>query len=105
MKKTKFESRLDNIRGRANLRLVKRMKHADGMGTLKEYLERIGLAAELEEKYADKEYDAVEVMASAEELLDQRISRARQKGYLKDYLSYVNMLDILLIYRPYLRAV
>lgn len=94
MKRARFDERLDAVIEQALKRLYKRMKWAYFRGELREYLARIGLAAVME-----KELDAgnfQEIQEAAGNLLKMKIQRARKKGYLKDYLRKVNMMDILL---------
>ncbi len=94
MKRARFDERLDAVIEQALKRLYKRMKWAYFRGELREYLARIGLATVME-----KELDAgnfQEIQEAAGNLLKMKIQRARKKGYLKDYLRKVNMMDILL---------
>lgn len=94
LKKARFEERLDGVIAEAVKRLSGRMKTAYFRGELLEYLKRIGLAAALASEIEDGEFKIIR--SGAKKILEERIKRARQKGYLKDYLKQLNMMDILM---------
>ena len=94
VRRARFEERLDAVIDQALHRLHKRMKWAYFRGELREYLMRIGLAVD-----TDGDLDVArfrEIREEAGKLMTTKIQRARRKGYLKDYLRKINMMDILL---------
>ena len=93
MRRARFEKRLDAVIEQALKRLHKRMRWAYFRGELREYLARIGLAVDMEVDLGLGKFR--EVQEKAGQLMTSKIQRARQKGYLKDYLRKINMMDIL----------
>lgn len=96
MKRARFDERLDVVIEEALRRLYKRMKWAYFRGELREYLLRIGLPVDTEHSLDVRQFR--EIQAEAGRLMTTKIQRARKKGYLKDYLRKINMMDILMNY-------
>ena len=94
VKRARFNERLDVVIDEALRRLYKRMKWAYFRGELHEYLARIGLPMERKGELDVSRFR--EMQESAGRLMAEKIQRARRKGYLKDYLRKINMMDILL---------
>lgn len=89
-----FEEKLDGILTRAALRLQERMRLAYFRGELVEYLGKLGLKDEIDESILARE-SLLELQDEAVLVLARKIRYARKRGYLKDYLKQVNMLEIL----------
>ena len=90
MKHDGFDERLDGILVRAAIRLQERMRLAYTRGNLSAYLNRIGLGKLLEPSLLAR--------GSLLELQDEAaksIRKARLRGYLKDFLGQINMLELL----------
>ena len=96
MKRARFDERLDVVIEEALRRLYKRMKWAYFRGELREYLMRIDLPVDMESLPDVKRFREIQVKAG--QLMTTKIHRARKKGYLKDYLRKINMMDILMNY-------
>ena len=94
MSKARFNERIIGVVAEAARRLTYRMKRAYFRGELPEYLERIGLAKELPEEISEGDFKYIHKQAQS--VLERNIRQAVRNGYLKDYLSRVNMMDILL---------
>ena len=94
MRKAGFDDRLDGILAWAAIRLQERMRLAYFRGNLPEYMERIGLARDLEPELISKG-SLLEIQDEAVVLLANKIRYARRAGYLKDFLEQVNMLELL----------
>lgn len=93
MKHAGFEARLDGILALSAARLTERMKIAYLRGTLAAYLQRIGLAEEMETELESAALP--ELQERAREILAARIRRARRYGYLKECLRRVGLLELL----------
>lgn len=89
-----FEERLDGILTRAALRLQERMRLAYFRGELIDYLGKLGLKEEIDESILERE-SLLELQDEAVLVLARKIRYARKKGFLKDYLKQVNMMEIL----------
>ena len=97
MRKARFDERLDIVIANALDRLANRMRLAFFRDDLTEYLTRIGLADALPTLPATADFPTA--VKKVQGILARRIRRARQKGYLKDYLRQINMTDLLLFKR------
>ena len=95
MRKARFDERLDIVIAEALKRLSDRMQLAYLRGDLPGYLMRIGLLDALPEGVLT-ETDFSVTVKRLQGIVALRIKRARQKGYLKDYLRQINMTDLLL---------
>ena len=91
----RFDERLDSVIDEALKRLSDRMQLAYFRGDLSGYLMRIGLADALPNQPKSTELPAA--VKKVQGILARRIRRARQKGYLKDYLRQINMVDLLIL--------
>ena len=91
--KVPFEARLDDINRRAIKRLHERMRWAYSRRRLDDYLAQIGFAYEGAQNLERAEL--VRLSQKLAVLLASRIRHARKKGYLKDYLRFINMQDLL----------
>ena len=95
MRKARFDERLNVVIAEALKRLANRMRLAYFRGDLTGYLTRIGLSDALP-NMPDETAEFSAAVKKVQGILARRIKRARQKGYLKDYLRQINMMDLLL---------
>ncbi len=95
MRHINFDERLDGIMARAVIRLQERMQLAYNRGRLREYLERIDFANDIDPKTIDSG-SLIELQDQAVVLLAVKMRRARRAGYLKDFLKQINMLELLM---------
>ena len=89
MRHINFDERLDGIMARAVIRLQERMQLAYNRGRLREYLERIDFANDIDPKTIDSG-SLIELQDQAVVLLAVKMRRARRAGYLKDFLKQIN---------------
>lgn len=94
MKGKRFDKRLDGILRAARVRLMERLRFAFFRGRAEEYLGEIHLASGLQSELANGKLLPLEKAAA--DLLETRICLARRKGYLRNYLAEVHMLDLLM---------
>lgn len=94
MKHDGFDERLDGILVRAAIRLQERMRLAYFRGNLSAYLNRIGLGKYLEPSLLERG-SLLELQDKTAVALAGAIRKARAKGYLKDFLEQINMLELL----------
>ena len=94
MKHDGFDERLDGILVRAAIRLQERMRLAYTRGNLSAYLNRIGLGKLLEPSLLARG-SLLELQDEAAIALAKSIRKARLRGYLKDFLGQMNMLELL----------
>jgi hypothetical protein len=94
MKHTSFDERLDGILVRAAIRLQERMRLAYFRGNLPSYLNRIGLGKFMDSSTLERG-SLLELQDQAVVQLASQIRKARAKGYLKDLLEKLNMLELL----------
>lgn len=97
MKQGRFDERLDEIMVRAAMRLQERMRLAYFRGNLTGYLERIGLAGEIEPERL-KRGSLLELQDEAAIIMAAKIRQARSKGYLKEWMKTLNMQELLVRY-------
>lgn len=94
MKHDSFDERLDGILVRAAIRLQERMRLAYFRGNLSAYLNRIGLGKFLEPSLLERG-SLLELQDKTVVALAGAIRKARARGYLKDFLEQLNMLELL----------
>lgn len=94
MKQNGFDERLDGILARAAIRLQERMRLAYFRGNLASYLARIGLADYMDSERL-KTGSLLELQDEAAVVLAACLRQSRKKGYLKDFLKQLNMLELL----------
>ncbi|MBQ1866677.1 MULTISPECIES: hypothetical protein [Selenomonas] len=94
MKHDGFDERLDGILVRAAIRLQERMRLAYSRGNLSAYLNRIGLGKLLEPSLLERG-SLLELQDEAAIAMARAIRKARLRGYLKDFLEQINMLELL----------
>lgn len=94
MKHKDFDERLDEILVRAAIRLQERMRLAYFRGNLQAYLNRIGLGRFMDSSSLARG-SLLELQDQAAVVLAGQLRKARAKGYLKDLLEQLNMLELL----------
>lgn len=94
MKRGHFDERLDEIMVRAAMRLQERMRLAYFRGNLTGYLERIGLADEIDLERL-KRGSLLELQDEAAIIMAAKIRQTRSKGYLKEWMKTLNMQELL----------
>ncbi|SFT54358.1 hypothetical protein SAMN02910356_01023 [Selenomonas sp. GACV-9] len=94
MKHASFDERLDGILVRAAIRLQERMRLAYFRGNLTSYLNRVGLGKFIDSSLLERG-SLLELQDQAAVQLASQIRNARAKGYLKDLLEKLNMLELL----------